>query len=118
MKTIAAIVAAVAVTLCVLPGAQAETKKKDPPGPPAPFLISSVDVAGKKIVISHGTADPQEYTFNDFTRVIVDGQQATADKIQVGMRAVPTVGSDGKQLSRIDVMTYTPPKSPATQKKK
>jgi hypothetical protein len=75
--------------------------------PPDPVLVKSVDAAANTIAIGKSKDDPQTFTVNAFTRIVVDGKAAKLDAVQVGMR-VSVSSSDNKTASRIDAETYVP----------
>jgi hypothetical protein len=84
-----------------------QSNKSTTPPPPDPVLVKSVDAAANTIAIGKSKDDPQTFTVNAFTRIVVDGKAAKLDAVQVGMR-VSVSSSDNKTASRIDADTYVP----------
>jgi hypothetical protein len=104
MKTFFALVATLGFTVSAL---FAGNNQPQQPPPPDPVLVKSVDATAHTITVGRTKGDPQTFTLNAFTRVIVDGKQATLEQVQVGMRADVT-SNDGKTASRVVADTYTP----------
>ena len=99
------LVMAMALVVCA-----ADTKT--PPGTRKPLLVHMVNAESHTITIKGGVRDELlEYTFDNFTRITVNGKSAAIGEVQPGMRVDVTVRSDGKLLSRIDAQDYTPPKT-------
>lgn len=84
---------------------------------PKPVLVQAVDTAKHAITFGRDGADPETYTYDNFTRIVVNGKAGKIEDIQTGMKVAVVGSSSTKKASRIDADTYVPPKTATTKKK-
>jgi hypothetical protein len=84
---------------------------------PKPTLVQSVDTDKHTISFGREGAEPETYSYDNFTRIMVNGKPGKIEDVQVGMRIGVTGSTSTKKASRIDADTYVPPKNATTKKK-
>jgi hypothetical protein len=78
-----------------------------PPKPVEPLLVTVVDLEKKTITIQKGKTEAQICTFDDFTRIAVNGKLGKISEVKPGMKVSVVLAADVKKLTRIDAETVT-----------
>lgn len=87
---------------------------EQPKAPEKP-VVTGVDTAAKTVTLKTGD-QVQVYALTAFTKITIDGNPATPDKIQTGMHADISVGAGG--LTKIDLTDAGKGATDVSKKKK